>query len=173
MLAACTGRDPYVYASRVQNSGNWTIERQTDKITGAPISSAFLMTDKSSNGAVTFRQPAQLAIGCFKEKATVRFAFQFRIGSNRNSVLGYRFDEIPGHEVQGRFLQDFRNVVIEEPADVAVFLGELATAKTLYVRIRSLNAGRTAADFQVEGAPAAIDAVLAQCPLERARSAAG
>jgi hypothetical protein len=33
------------------------------------------------------------------------------------------------------------------------------------VRIRSLNAGRTAAEFKVEGAQAAIDAALAGCPV--------
>lgn len=75
LLGACAGRDPYVYASAVQTSGNWKIERQTDRITGQPISSAFLQTFKSSNSAVAFRQPASLAIGCFKDQPTVRFAF--------------------------------------------------------------------------------------------------
>ena len=39
---------------------------------------------------------------------------------------------------------------------MAQFVGELATSSVLYVRIRSLNAGRTAAEFKVDGAPAAI-----------------
>jgi hypothetical protein len=169
LLGACAGRDPYVYASAVQTSGNWKIERQTDRITGEPIASAFLQTLKSSNTTVAFRRPATLAIGCLKEQPTVRFAFQFKVGSNRNAVLGYRFDEKPGHEIEARFLNDYKNVVIEETPDVALFMSELATSKNLFVRIRSLNAGRTAADFEVTGAPAAIDAIYAQCPIEQQR----
>jgi hypothetical protein len=170
ILGACAARDPYVYASAVQNSGNWKIERQTDRVTNAPISSAFLRTDRSSNSAVAFRRPATLAIGCFKEEPTVRFGFEFKVGTNRNSVLGYRFDDKPGHEIEARFLQDAKAVVIEETPDVALFMSELATSKKLFVRIRSLNSGRTAADFEVEGAQAAVDAIYAQCPIERRRA---
>src|SRR5262249_37442440 len=126
-------------------------------------------TPKSSNSAVAFRRPATLAIGCFKEQPTVRFAFEFRVGSNKNAVLGYRFDEKPGHEIEARFLQDLKTVGIEETPDVALFMSELATSKDLYVRIRSLNSGRTAADFEVTGAPAAIEAISAQCPIDQQR----
>jgi hypothetical protein len=171
-VGACAGRDPDIYTPRVQSSGHWRIERQIDRVTGEPVPNAAVLTDKSSNSAVTFRRPAQLSISCFKGEPIVRFAFDFRIGSTRNSVLGYRFDDKPGHEIEARFLQDYKTVVIEEEADVALFMNELATSKTLYVRIRSLNAGRTAVDFPVDGAPAAIEAISERCPIAQPRQGA-
>jgi hypothetical protein len=163
-LGGCSARDPYVSSARAAPAGDWRIERQTDRVTGAPLSSAFLMTKQSSNSAVAFPRPALMQLSCFKEAPLVRFAFQFRVGSNRNSVFGYRFDDRPGHEIEARFLQDYKTVVIEEAGDVAQFVKELASAKVLYVRIRSLNAGRSAAEFSLDGAPAAIEAALAGCP---------
>jgi len=164
-LGACATRDPYVSTAGAKRVGDWRVERQVDRVTGAPLSSALLPTLESSNSAVLFSKPAVLQLTCFKDQPIVRFEFTFRIGSNRNSVLGYRFDDNPGREVEGRFLQDYKTVVIEDKDEVAQFVKELATAKMLYVRIRSLNAGRTAADFRVEGAPTAVEAALAQCPI--------
>jgi hypothetical protein len=48
---------------------------------------------------------------------------------------------------------------------VAQFVNELATAELLYIRIRSLNSGRSTAEFRLNGAPAAIEAAYAGCPL--------
>jgi hypothetical protein len=138
------------------------------RITGAPLSSAFLTTRNSSNSAVAVPQPATLQVACFKEAPIVRPSFEFKIGSNVNSVLGYRFDEKPGHEIKVRFLQDFKTVVIEDKAEVAQFLGEMKTSAALYVRIRSLNMGRTAAEFRLEGGPDAVKEALAGCPLSSA-----
>ncbi len=163
-LGACAARDPLVSTSSATPAGNWKIERQVDRITGAPLSSALLSTRNASNSAAPFPKPAMLQLTCFKDQPLVRLAFEFKVGSNRNSVLGYRFDEKPGREIEARFLQDFTTVVIEEKAAVAQFVSELATSNVLYVRIRSLNAGRTAAEFQLDGAPAAIEAALAGCP---------
>lgn len=56
-------------------------------------------------------------------------------------------------------------VLIEEPAEVATFVNELATSKSLYVRLRSMAAQRNSAEFNVEGAPAAIESALAGCPV--------
>jgi hypothetical protein len=95
----------------------------------------------------------------------VRFVFEFKIGTNLNSFLGYRFDEKPGHEIGARFVQDSTAVMIEEPADVAQFVSDLTTSNTLYIRIRSLNAGRSSAEFKVDGAPEAIAAAFAGCPV--------
>jgi hypothetical protein len=165
-LSACAGRDPLVSNASAVPSGDWRIERQVDRITGAPLSSAFVMTKNSSNSQVDFPQPAQLHLLCFKDQPIVRLVFEFKVGSNKNSVLGYRFDEKPGHEINdARFLQDFKTVVIEEKADVAQFVSELATSEVLYVRIRSLNSGRSTAEFHLKGAPAAIEAGYAGCPL--------
>jgi hypothetical protein len=58
-------------------------------------------------------------------------------------------------------------VVIEDRAEVAQFVSELATSSALYVRTRSLNASRTSAEFKVDGAAAAIDAAFAGCPVSQ------
>ena len=165
LLSACAGRDPYVSNAAAVPSGNWQIDRQVDRITGAPLSSAMLMTNRSSNSAVDFPHPAGLQLTCFKDEPIVRLSFDFKVGSNRNAFLGYRFDDKPGREVDARFLQNFTTVVIEEKADVAQFVSELATSEILYVRIRSLNFGRTTAEFRLNGAPAAIEAGYAGCSL--------
>lgn len=165
LLSACAARDPLVSNAAAVPSGNWRIASQVDRITGAPLSSATLATRSSSNSAEPFPLPAGLQLLCFKDQPTVRLAFEFKVGSNQNSVFGYRFDEKPGREIKARFLQDFKTVVIEDKAEVAQFVSELATSDVLYVRIRSLNAGRTAAEFRLNGAPAAIEAAFTGCPL--------
>jgi len=166
LLGACSSRDAYVGSSGAITSGNWKIERQPDRITGAPIASAFVATRKSSNSVEPFAQPAMFQIACIDRAPIVRFSFQFKLGSNRNSVLGYRFDEKPGHEVAARFLQESRMVVIEDQAEVARFANELATSHVLYIRVRSISNGRSSAEFEVDGAPAAIEAAFAGCTLD-------
>jgi hypothetical protein len=164
-LGGCQARDPLVSSAQAMPAGNWRIERQVDRITGAPLSSAFLMTRNSSNSAVPFPKPAMLQLSCFKDQPTVRLAFEFKIGSSRNSEFGYRFDQKPGHEIKVRFA-DLKTVVIEDAGEVTRFVTELASSSVLYVRIRSLNAGRSSAEFQLAGAPAAIEAALARCPVK-------
>ena len=59
-----------------------------------------------------------------------------------------------------------RHVLIDDPNEVMRFTGDMATSDGLYLRIRSLTAaGRTSAEFKVAGAPAAIAAAYAGCPL--------
>ncbi len=166
LLAACA-RDPFVSTTTANTTpaGEWRIERQVDRITGAPISNAILMTSRVSNGNVLIAPPARMSLACFKQHPTVIFAFAFKIGSTRNAELGYRFDDKPGHEPRVRVVDDYKTVLIEDPHEVALFAGELATSGGLYVRIRSLNAARTSAEFKVAGAPAAIAAAYAGCPL--------
>ena len=48
---------------------------------------------------------------------------------------------------------------------MAQFISELTLANALLIRIRSFTGGRTTADFKVAGAPAAIAAAYAGCPL--------
>lgn len=164
LLCACA-RDPYVSQASTVPSGNWRIERQPDRVTGKPISSAFLVTSASSNAGVLYTQQASLQLSCFLGQPVVKFDFSNKVGSNLNSFLGYRFDEKPGHEIGARFLAASSAVVIEDKAEVAQFVGELATSSLLYVRIRSLNAARTTAEFKVAGAAAAIEAAFAACPV--------
>src|SRR5450759_2267336 len=170
LLAACT-HDPYVNATNTTPSGEWRIERQIDRVTGAPISSVLLMTSRVSNGNAVFAPPAQMQLACFKEHPVVVIAFAFKIGSTRNAELGYRFDDKPGHEPRVRVVVDYKRVVIDDPNEVARFAGELATADGLYVRIRSLNTARTSAEFKVAGAPATLNSALVRAVLsERMRT---
>lgn len=167
-LWLCACADPYVFQNRTIRSGSWKIERQIDRVTGAPIDSAFVNTLASSNSNQLLSQPASMQLGCFLGRPVVKFAFEFKVGTNLNSFLGYRFDTKPGHEIGARFIQGASTVVIEEPAEVAPFVSELATSSVLYIRIRSYNGGRTTAEFKVDGAPAAIQSAFAHCPVKSA-----
>lgn len=169
-LSGCAS-DPYVSSAGALTRGNWQIERQLDRVDARPVSNAFVTTFIVASSAVNFPGEASLSIHCFKGEPIVRLAFGFKVGSTRNSVLGYQFDDRPGREVEARFLQDFRTIVIENKAAVAAFVHELAESKSLYVRTRSLNAGRSSAQFRVDGAPAAIEAAYAGCPLPQRTTA--
>jgi hypothetical protein len=163
-LSACAGvRDPVVGTGDTTRAGNWQIEKQIDRITGAPLESAFLTTPSSHSGEA-FPKKATLQLACFNKKPLVRFAFEVKVATTRSNEFGYRFDDRPGHQITANFLGTDKVAVIDDGAAVAQFLGELATAKTLYVRIRSLGFGRTTAEFNVEGAAAAIAATAAHCP---------
>lgn len=165
-LGACAARDPYVATPATKTSGNWKIETQTDRITGAPVPSAMLIINNASNSFADYAQPGSMQLTCFDGKPMVRFAFEFKVGTDPNSTLGYRFDDKPGHDnIAARFLQEYRTVVIEDRAAVTTFANELATSNTLVIRIRSLAAGRTTAEFKLDGAPAALEAAFAGCPL--------
>jgi hypothetical protein len=164
ILCACA-RDPFVTQAGAVRSGDWRIERQADRVTGKPISSALLVTRKGSSASALYPQVASLQLSCFVDHPVIKFSFESKVGTNLNSFLGYRFDEKPGHEIGARFVADSSAVVIEDQAEVAQFVRELATSSVLYVRTRSLNADRTSAEFNVDGAPAAIDAAFAGCPV--------
>ncbi len=171
-LAGCvTARDPAVVpTAALKLAGNWAVERQTDRITGAPMPSAFLPT-RSSHTREAYPRRAHIQLVCFKGEPLVRFAFEVRIGATRNSEFGYRFDAKPGGTADARFLQDYKTVVIEDRAEVSRFLGEMAKSETLYILIRSLNAGRTSAEFRLEGAEVAIKQALAGCMPKPSRTA--
>ena len=55
---------------------------------------------------------------------------------------------------------------------MARFLGELATSHVLFLRVTSLSDPRTEVEFQVAGAPAAIETAYANCPLQGVAAAA-
>ncbi len=58
-LASCVSRDPFVETTiPVKRSGNWRIEQQVDRVTGAPVSNAFVTTLNASNSHVDFPRPA-------------------------------------------------------------------------------------------------------------------
>jgi hypothetical protein len=58
-------------------------------------------------------------------------------------------------------------IVIEDRAEIATFVSELAGAKTLYVRIRSINGGRTGVEYPLEGSTAAIRAAFSKCDMPK------
>ena len=162
-LAGCL-RDPIVSARNVAPVGNWRVERQIDRATGAPISSAYLETRNSSHTGIAFSQPAGMQVSCFKNAPLVHFTFGYQIGSTRNAEFAYRFDDKPGRTIKVRFVDDYKSVVIEGPNEVAQFLDEMESSAALYVLIRSFNRGRTSADFKLEGGADAIKEALAGCP---------
>ena len=163
-LAGCF-RDPYVGGGLARVSGNWQIERAEDRVAGRTISSAYVFTRRSSHTNTLYPLSASIQLTCFRKQPVVKFEFDTAVGSNRNSSLGYRFDDKPGREIVARFLPDYRTVVIEDRAEVARFAGELAASGSVYIRVDSLNTGRTAAEFQIHGAASAIEAGFADCPL--------
>ena len=168
VLGACQMRDPYVAAPATTTSGNWKIEKQVDRITGVPVPSAMLIIDNASNSFASTTKPASMQLTCFDGKPMVRFAFDFKVGTDPNSTFGYRFDEKPGHDgVAVRFLQEYKTAVIEDRAAITTFIDELAASSALVIRIRSLAAGRTTAEFKLDGAPAAIEAAFATCPVSQ------
>jgi hypothetical protein len=112
---------------------------------------------------------ADLQLLCFDNAPVVYFKFTNKVGSNSNSRLSYRFDRNPGHSVTVRILRDSRTIVIEDHNDVARFIDEMRTASDLIVQVFSLTEFLSTADFKVEGAQKAIDAVYAGCPLPPAQ----
>jgi hypothetical protein len=56
-------------------------------------------------------------------------------------------------------------LIIEEPAALAQFMSELPGSKILYMRIRSMQAGRTSAEYALAGSEAAVQAAFANCPM--------
>jgi len=167
LLAGCAGHDPYVNGA-FGKIGEWSTEKHTDRVTGAPISNSFLITRKVSYGAILIPPPARLQLICFKEQPAVVVSFDFKIGSTRNAEVAYRFDEKPGHEPHARIVDDHKTVLIDDPKEVAQFTNELATSENLYLRIRALTAPRTSAEFAVTGAAPMIATAYANCPLNAA-----
>jgi hypothetical protein len=163
-LGGCL-RDPYVAGSPVTSS-NWRIDRQTDRITAAPVSSSQLFTANGSHSGEPYAKPASIQLMCFENKPVVRFAFEFKIGSDKNTFMGYRFDDKPGRDnAESRVLYGQQMIVIEERAAVAQFVADMAGSSSLYVRIRSLTNGRTTAEFKLDGSDAAVQTAYADCPI--------
>jgi hypothetical protein len=165
MLGGCLTSDPPSYSTYAK-AGSWRIDRQVDRITAAPVAGASVNTQSSSNTSEIGSRPALLQLTCFENKPIAKLGFSFKIGADRNTTLGYRFDDKPGRDnVESRVLFGNQVIVIEDRAAVSQFVADLAGSSALYVRVRSLNGPRTSADFKVDGADAAIQAAYADCPL--------
>ncbi len=149
-------------------AGEWKIEQRADRVAEKPMATAGLIA-RSRNANASAQSPvtpqlASLQLLCFDGDPVVRFHFSVDVGSNRNTRLTYKVDNDPARKPNARILQDFQTVMIEDKKDVAQFAADLRGAKRLDVSVSALVNGMTIVDFNVEGAPAAIDAAFATCP---------
>lgn len=147
-------------------SGHWIIDQRPDQITGTPVGGAYTMAWGATKSGDPSIYTASLQLTCFENRPIAKLNFQFKIGSDLNTSLGYRFDDKPGHDaVESRVLLGNRVLVLEDPAALRQFIAELRGSNRLFVRIRALNTGNSAVDFKVGGAEPAIEAAYAACPL--------
>lgn len=160
-LAGCSG-DPTLNRYK---SGEWVIEGKIDRVSDKPRFQAGVLTRSRSDKAELLQlEFADLQLLCFDNAPVVYFKFLTPVGSNRNSRLSYRFDGNPGHDVKVRVLRNEKTIVIENQDDVVRFVDQMRTASMLIVQVFSLTEFLSTADFKVEGAEKAIDAVYAGCP---------
>jgi len=152
-------------------SGSWLIDQRPDLITGTPVAGAFTLTSRAYISVDPLvPNLASLHLTCFENKPIAKMAFQFKIGTDRNTSLGYRFDGKPGRDaVESRVLLGYQVILIEDTAALQQFVGDLRGSSVLVVRIRSLNAGTTTAEFKVDGSEPAIEAAYKDCPVSPAR----
>jgi hypothetical protein len=168
-LSACASGN---LGTPLAGAGEWKVGQRADRVADQPVQSAGL-TSRSRNETVSRQKPgelqeASLQLMCFDGEPVVRFFFSHDAGSNRNSRLTYKFDNKPATRTDARTLQDFQTVMLEEKKDVVPFINGLRDAKRLDITFSSLNTGNTIAEFNVEGAAAAIEASYKTCPLPAA-----
>jgi hypothetical protein len=162
VLGACVTEG----APRDPADGNWIIDRRVDRITGEPGPKVYV----EAHGIVGRNSRTGTGIVqlmCFRGGPIVRFANDFRVGSNTTGGLVYRFDQKPPHTPKVKFLTDFKTVVIEDKAEVAHFVGDLETSSALLMRITSLAEGDTEYQYRVTGGAHAVEEAFAACPLKR------
>jgi hypothetical protein len=163
LLGGCI-TDPGPYSTYAK-AGSWRIDKHVDRVTAQPVAGVVTMTQTSWNTGEIGARQASLQLACFENKPIAKFGFSFKIGSDKNTSFGYRFDDKPGHDnVESRVLLGYQVLVIEDKAALAQFLADLVGSNVLYVRIRSLNSGNTSAEFKVDGADAALQAAYVDCP---------
>lgn len=170
MATACT-TDPATLAGQSEkpDTGKWQFETLNDPVTGAAATSAYLVISKFDFPRGNVYQGG-LRLMCFKQKPVVRFKFNLRLGTDKTGAIAYRFDDNPGRDLNARFFARDRTIVIDDPEHVASFVGELARATTLTVRVTRLTAGGFTARFPVHNAAHAIAKSFAHCPLPQDRS---
>jgi hypothetical protein len=88
-------------------------DRMTDRVADVPISSAGVSA-MASNAVEPFPQLSFMQLSCFINSSVISFKFPFTVDSERNSFLGYRFDESPDHDPNARFVASASTVIIED-----------------------------------------------------------
>jgi hypothetical protein len=180
-LGACA-TDPVIVQSpeNFRKVGNWNVETSIDRTTGRPISSSSLQSIAQRNftaGHLFEDQPdLDLTVGmnrwttmqllCFRGEPIVNFNFVDKVGTERNIEFSYRFDNRPGGQAKLHMARQWTVASIEDQDEVRTFIDQMRTSRQLYILIRSLNAGRTSLEFQLDGAPEAIAAAYVGCPLK-------
>jgi len=162
LLAACAGLD--TESTGRLDTGKWQFERNNNPISGRPVTTAWLQISRY-NFLSGETYAGQLQLMCFRSRPVVRLSFTEKVGTDRTAALAYRFDERPGHEVDATFFAREGMIVIDRPDEVARFVGELQTAQILSLRVTQLRGGNFNAKFSVHGAPHAIEAAYAECPV--------
>jgi hypothetical protein len=168
LLCGCLARNidaSIKLTAPTEKFGAWRVQHAVDRITGEPTPKALIETAKTSYTKSDTAWPATIALTCYQRRPIIRFVFDHKIGSNSNSTFAYRLDDKPGREPDATILPDYKTIVIDDGADVAQFMDELASSTTLLVRVNSIFAGRSTAEFRVEGAGPAVAAVMTACPL--------
>jgi hypothetical protein len=168
--ACATGESALTAAAPPPDTGLWKFEKRTDPSTGGPMTTAYLSVNTLDSWGHLHSVTLQLM--CWREPV-VRVAFNIKVGSNRSAALIWRFDDRTGREATVRFLSDYKTVMIEDQAEVAAFVEELAASERLHLTISSLIVGRTAVKFAVKGAPHAIAQAYAECPLPQKKKRVG
>jgi len=164
MLGGCAGEAARTAAVDKPDTGKWQFDRTIDPISGSEVASAWLVISKYDfpSGNV---YAGGLRLLCFKKDPVVRFLFSAKVGTDKTAAVAYRFDDRRGHEVKAKFFAREGMIVIDDRAEVAQFVSELATARSLVVRISRLTRGNLTARFPVHGASHAIEAAFAACPV--------
>ena len=108
-----------------------------------------------------YPQISTQAIDTLQHAAQMLAKHQIDAFGTNDAILYQMSDKVPG----SRVLPGHQVIVIEDRAAVADFIRDLNGSRVLYVRIRSLNAGRSTAEFNLDGSAAAVQAAFAGCPL--------
>lgn len=164
LLAACATGDVSLTTAATPSkpdTGNWSLEPRKDPIAGhgATIARLYVLLE----GLYI----SELELSCFKGKPVVRLRFSKRLktGTDKTGSLAYRFDERPGRELKARFFARPHIILVEDKAEVARFVEEMADAELLQLRVHAITARPFTVKFTVRGAPYAIEAAYANCPL--------
>ena len=103
---------------------------KTDRVTGKPISSAFADHDGARTPPLLFRSRRRFSSSCFMDNPVIKFRVPIQgrhQPTTRSSAIAST--KSPATRSARHFMASASTVVIEEPAEVAQFVSELATQR--------------------------------------------
>jgi hypothetical protein len=180
-LAACvsacsTASGPNMFTAL--SGGRWSIERDTDRITGRERLSVATISSKTEYSPPRDIGVATLRLVCARGPSsgptgypTVMIMFTYPVGSQQTSTVEYRFDDKPGRQPHPFIMPNALTTLITEPDQVRPFLSDLKGANTVFVRISSLS-GSGSAEFAVANGKESVDDFLTECPMPAAEAPA-